>query len=337
MNRIILILASVIFIRIGLASAYANDGRFTVIDIGDLGNEITWGYDINNNGEIVGTSYDGSVGANDRAFYWKAGTIGRIQGLESNSRANGINDRGQITGSIFSGYSVQPYVWESGVVTGLNVYGYGQAINNAGQAVGTALVGDWEAYIWKDGIRIDLGPSGAYAINEAGTIVAGEDGYATIWRNGVKTDILSSGGGHARAVNNKGQVVGLIEHRLDGGPTLRSPFLWQDGLLTYLADYGFAEGINENGQVVGYLGTEGNEYPFLWENGAMIDLRQYFNVDPSQTGRNFLGMDINNRGDILVYNDGRTFLLQSNVVPEPATLSLLGLGLLGLVFKRRKQ
>lgn len=75
----------------------------------------------------------------------------------------------------------------------------------------------------------------------------------------------------AMAVNNLGQVAGradLIEEQA-------RPFQFTDGVMTALtADFGWATGINDSGQVAGFalLPGNGNVHAFIYKDGVLTDL-----------------------------------------------------------------
>jgi len=77
---------------------------------------------------------------------------------------------------------------------------------------------------------------------------------------------------HATAINNRGQVVGW----LDGSNGLVHAFLWQDGrandLGTFGADKAIAGGINDLGEIVNVVLTNGQRRVFVLQKGSVIDL-----------------------------------------------------------------
>jgi probable HAF family extracellular repeat protein len=164
-------------------------------------------------------------------------------------------------------------------------------INTSGRIVGAGQTssGGTHAFYWQAGTMIDLGTLGpsedysrAQGISDAGHIVGYflPDGdylrQAFIWQNGTMSALPSLDEDQrtctyssANAVNSSGQVVG---NSFNGDCELM-PVLWQNGVLrrlAFLGEYGSAEDINDDGQVVGVSGDE--PHAVLWQNGTIQDL-----------------------------------------------------------------
>ncbi len=166
------------------------------------------------------------------------------------------------------------------------------AINNSGIVVGHTIdliTGTLEAYVWIDGDSryLEHLPNAditlASDINDRGDVVGrghNESGThrALLWvgGEGAPLDLGTLGRTYAMAngVSSDGKVVGAV------GQTgvWANPFLWVDGEMTALGDFGqpdgFAESINDRDQIVG--AAAGSEFSgvraFLWENAELINL-----------------------------------------------------------------
>jgi probable HAF family extracellular repeat protein len=160
-------------------------------------------------------------------------------------------------------------------------------INGQGQVIGNSptAAGQEHAYLWANGVMTDLGTLGGDVttvkdINDRGQIVGysqAPDGryHAFLWENGVMADLNLSPAPYyseAAAINENGQVAGT--YRLIGGQA--AGFLWQNGLVIELSDERWdllrLDGLNANGQIVGYRGDSSSARAFLWSAGRLRDL-----------------------------------------------------------------
>jgi probable HAF family extracellular repeat protein len=282
---------------------------YTVTDLGTLGGQFSFATDINNRGQVIGSSAVVD-GASQHAYLWQAGELidlGAI-GLDNQpvpdgnfyySSPNDINDAGQIVGE----YNLVPpegdgkhgaFIWQHGVVTELGSLGGSYtaplAINEQGQVIGFSTIESEtaHAFLWQAGVMTDLGTLGS-------------------------EDISS----FARAINNHGQIVG-VSYKPNGDS---HGFLWQNGVMTDLGTLGSdyigssAVAINEQGQIIGNSITpdindrgSGEQHGFLWQHGVMTDLGWLGGYDSSVA-------DINERGQIVASNsDGQALLWQDGVL-----------------------
>jgi probable HAF family extracellular repeat protein/T5SS/PEP-CTERM-associated repeat protein len=263
-------------------------------NLGDLGGQGSWAYDINDAGQAVGGSP--LSGGNSHAFQWQN---------------NAMQDLGTLGGP-------SSYAFE---------------INNAGQAVGYACCASdtylSHAVLWGSGGIVDLGDldpvwpaiSAAYGISDAGQVVGGSydaaaNFHAFLWQNGSMQDLGTLGGdfSSAEAINENGQVVGTA--RLANGTP--HAFLWHNGSMQDLGaltwNQSIAYDINDKGQVVGALQTGPNSHAFVWADGQMQDLNNLIDANSGWVLQE--ARAINNKGRVVgfgtINGQTRAFLLKPN-------------------------
>ena len=132
----------------------------TTTDLGTLGGLTATGVDINQKGQIVGTSDNGADDQWSHAFLWQS-TTGMVDlgpwGGSNFGTAVAINNQSQVVGWGFTPDAWwRAFMWQSG--TGMTDLGMlpnaissrPNAINDQGQIVGVNLVatGDWHAVLW---------------------------------------------------------------------------------------------------------------------------------------------------------------------------------------------
>jgi probable HAF family extracellular repeat protein len=188
----------------------------------------------------------GSGRRDPRAVVWRGGQRWDLGPPDRRSVATGVNDRGQIVGTIEG----RAFIWQNGTVTQL-------------------------------GTTPSAGRSSAVAINNLGQVVGTSGEHAFLWQNGKTTDLGALGGwrySEADGINERGQVIGWSYPSIDAAVagTYRA-FVWEKGRIRSLGTLGgrssSAAAINDRSQIVGQSATKsGALHPFVWENGRMTDL-----------------------------------------------------------------
>jgi probable HAF family extracellular repeat protein len=285
-------------------------------DLGTFDGRATTPTGINDAGQVVGTAYlQGSVGGAISGFLYSDGKMTGLSGPDASMVfASGINASGQIVGSGGSakgGPYQRSFVFSNGKFTDLGTLGgpyvssSASGINASGQVVGTAYTNDY-----------------------SGTQTA----RAFLYSGGKMTDLGTLGGpwSQATAINASGQVIGQSQ---TASGAMHS-FLYSGGKMTDLGTVN-ALGINDAGSIVGIGGDPNTNttHAFLFINGKLTDLNRLIPAGSDWILRSAAA--INNRGQIVGFGVspsgyGHAFLLTPTAAPEPASLTLLGLGALGL-------
>ena len=138
----------------------------------------------------------------------------------------------------------------------------------------------------------------------------GIDAHAFVWQDGVVIDLgVIPGGfsGGVNAINNQGHLVigGAIQGQ-EG--TLNRSFLWIDGEFTDLGvlpgfDHTVGWDINDSGQIVGICQQADVPFDrtgFIWQNGVITELND---LVPDESINVTLADAINNAGQIAATGD----------------------------------
>ncbi len=365
-KRDILLLSVFILLSfVAMSPVYAV--TYTFADLGELpGGSASLAEDINDFGQVVGWALSDSNLNNKHAVIWEDGTINQ---LTNGFLPYGINNSGQVAGEIYLESGLyHACLWDNGEITDLGTLGgtlsRATEINASGQIVGWALptTGGSRAFLWSNGTMQNLGTLGgieslAYGINDSGWVVGHsrtkENLYRAFLWNGagmielprVSTDWKYSA---ASDINSSGQITGRV---FNSGTSLAC--VWDNVNVVHALDIlpGWSQsqgcGINDIGQVVGFASDpNGDKYACLWDNGVMYDLNTL--IEPgSTTWKLREARSINDTGQIVGYASSgsfsysHAFLLtpvggEEELIPEPASLLLLGFGVLGVIFIRKR-
>lgn len=326
-------------------------------------------YGINDNGQVVGYTVDAA--GDSHAVMWENGVGHELSYISGNhhSEAYRINNSGQIVGLAWTtdGFSHATY-WSGNSVTDLGTLGgttsFANDINEAGVVVGSAYATHGShAFTWTAGGGfVDYGSfdsnsnqmfAGFNGINNTGLLVG--TGYrlfspyhatmAHVGDTGI-TDISEPGQfstSMAMGVNDAGTIVGYSNH---GSGSAKAVIFNGDGTVQDLGSLGLSDSqaldINESGEIVGNvfgLNQDESEYifhGFYYNNGVMTDLDDLIGAGSGWSIQEAQG--INNRGQIVgagMYNGQYRAFVMTQAVPEPASMAVLGLGVVALLRKRK--
>ncbi len=296
------------------------------------GYDTSFGYAINNSGQVVGYSEANGSGRRT-ATLWDNGRItdlGADMGVVGDSVARDINNLGQVVGSAsFFGAFSSGFLWDS----------------SGGSSVGTLGMGGSNLGINNNGVMV--GHSFFFGDPDTASIAVPDD------RGGYLTQNLGPSGFNfsiATAINDNGMSVGHTNFGTDGawqaaifttdlmGPPAPPVLLGSlDGLNTSEAN-----DVNDHGMIVGYSwdGTHSglDSRAWAWVEGTMYDLNNLLE-EGSMFSLLIEATGVNNNGDIVGYgqlHDGSisAFVIEG-FVPAPSTLGLLAAG--GIMGARRRR
>ncbi len=321
MNKTIIV-ATAIFAAIASAPVSAD---WSIIGLGTLGGKHSFAYDINDSGQVVGSSYVSGANFSQHAFVTgpdglaikDLGTFGGTY-----SSANGINNLGQVVGlsSLSGNLTAHAFIADANNLSAMVDLGTigthrlsGSSavdINESGQIVGTyGSYSLWNPHPFitdsngsnMTSIPVSLGRS-TVGINDNGLVLSARSVFDT--NSGLNTHLGTLGGNKSIGydINNSDQMVGG-----SGSATGWHAFI-KNGISDSMIDlgtlggsYSNATGINDLGQVIGVADTLSLErHAFLYSHGGMTDLSL---LDPVITGgwSNLYVSAINNNNQIAGY------------------------------------
>ena len=365
----------------GPMAAHAANYQLQMLSLPDWA-DTSGAMDINASGDVVGYAVADPFSDTDtpdrlRAVLWSKGSaieLGVLPGAHPNAVSVGldITTSGQVLGlsshlpTLDDGAYDEAHsvLWHQGSIQDLSVAArtantsmlkFGR-INDQGLAVGYHIaadgMGNGVAASWSEsgGLTL-LGADFSYGIardvNNSGTIVGEDNGWATIWHNGVATMLAGGLNGAAYDINEGGLVVGTA---LDEQGLLRAA-LWDKDSLTLLnqlpsefSTLSGATAVNERGEVVGYSERIG-EGPdgmaaVLWRDGVAIDLNTQ--VETFDGWRLITANGINDAGQVIgeatnAAGVRRAFVLTPTSIPEASTWASMSLGLVLMCGVLRRQ
>jgi probable HAF family extracellular repeat protein len=328
-RTVALLAVSMVVALAGSARATSATPSFTAVDLGTLGGATSFARDVNDAGEIVGSSP--TAAGDDHAFVWTQvgglidlGTLGGAR-----SFANFVTNSGQVVGTAYlaSGYW-HPFSWtqsggmvDVGSLGGANSSSSPEAVNRSGEIAGLS---NWSsfppplhAFSWTraDGM-VDLGTLGgtgnttAWGVNDAGWVVGQSstpsgEWHAFLWKPSAgMTDLGTLGGSTSQAldVNDTGRVVGY-SNTASGE---QHAFSWTQ--TTGMVDLGtlggstsHASAVNYSGQIVGTSTiASGEQHAFSWTPaGGMVDIGT---LGGSTSSLQAYDMVLNDAGQVVGYS-----------------------------------
>jgi len=226
------------------------------------------------------------------AFAWRAyeGSAAALY-EKSGVTVSGINDRGQVVGTLTRGWVSHGFVWKKGSLKPLGLAG-AEAINDRGEVLGTNVYS--QNVLWENGRAKRVRLNCVDGLNNRGQVLGSAgppDGDCirespALWTNG-RISSLPFDGDLDVAMNDKGQVIGVLPDGHIGE--------WQGGKVTDLGP-GTPIAINDHGEI---LGSGSNGDVTVWQNGIATD------IGPGQP------VAINERGQVIGIQEITARILQA--------------------------
>ncbi len=312
------IMGIALFLFITGVAGQSIGANYSFTSLGSLGGNQSSPFDINNTGQIVGSSYDSSNG--EYGFIYQNGTMSKIiptDGIWSN--LSSINDSGEAVGTsgILPAGNAHGFVYSGATFTDLGSLGgdrtYARGINSSGKIAGYSYnsSNNVRGYIYDNGTMTDLedimssNRTYAFSINDSDMIT----GYtrvpegtisAFVYQNGTMTyfDAFTERSTTGVKINNAGQVVG---YGYDLSNNVHA-FIYLDGVITDLGTlggrYSYGYDINDRGQAVGMSQTSSEQtHAFIYEDDTMFDLNDLVTLPSGWILKDAMG--INEYGDII--------------------------------------
>jgi probable HAF family extracellular repeat protein len=220
----------------------------------------------NNRGEVLLSWVDVATGASEYGVgVWHRGTTTVVRSGPNPTVAVDINERGQVLLSWIDGTS-EDGLWDGGQVepveapAGSGLLPIPTNLGEGGHVAGILSSGGRQGpiggFVWRDGVFtvMDTAP---YLIREVADIDRAGRVLVNTWADQT---------GSARALRWDGGGYIDLGH-LAPGP----------GAITAGSD------MNERGQIVGSSTTPSGTHAFLWENGEMVDLHTFGEMDSHAT------------------------------------------------------
>jgi probable HAF family extracellular repeat protein len=267
--------------------------------------------------------------------------LGKLPGSDFGIAAD-VNDIGQVVGwSSFyetpsTPFHSRAFFWENGVMTDLGTLGgtnsQATAINNLGQVVGSATLERayyktlevFRPFLWsEESGMIDLTAqfdpsltfaSAAYSINNIGQVTIVTTNHTSyLWENGVFTDLCVNPSGYCEAydINDKSQAVGSMEVEIGSiGNTIRHAFLWENGLIIDLGTFEEIDNFSIAHAIneVGQIVGEADFKIALWENGELSILGRFGGYFANASDINDFGQVVGRSDISYETNEGHAFL-----------------------------